>query len=317
MDKQTFNGVLELASKIQDGSIALDDKRLEKAENILAKMFATEDGRMEIASLITEYIEDYYNKFDISPLIFKTKRFKLGEEALFKTHKKGIVAYETAPNAYVPKSQNYETEYTMTFTNLGVRPTALLQDLKTGRLSSLAELIKDGQTAVDEKRMEMVWELLAQTYNATSNKENYFKTNTVNQTSLDAAINRVRKVTGGRPTIIADYDLLTEIEKFDGFKALEPVYNEVRENGLLGMYRGCKLIYLPEIKNPVTQESAVPLDKIMVVGKDIGYAATKGDAIFEQSKDLDDLTWSCRYDKRVGWAITEPRGIAVVHVTDE
>lgn len=308
--------IVELAEKFEKGEISMNDEAYKKASDALAKM-ANAEQYTEIAQLVTQYIEDDYNEFDIIPEIFEVKNFRLGDEPLFKTHKKGIVAYETAPNAYVPKSENYEVEYTMKFTNLGVRPTCLLQDLKTGRVDSLAALIRDAKEARHTKRMAMVWELLAQTYNATSNKENYFKGNTLTKEILDKAINRVRKKTGMRPIIIGDYDLLTAIEKFEGFSALEPVYTEVRNNGLLGMYRGCKLVYLPEILDKVTGESIVPTDKIMVVGKKIGYAGTKGDLITEQEKDIDDMSWSCRIDQRIGQCITKPYGLAVVHLTDQ
>ena len=314
MADKKFN-IVELASKFEKGEISMNDESYKKASDALAKL-AKAEKYTEIAQLVTQYIEDDYNDFDIISEIFEVKNFRLGDEPLFKTHKKGIVAYETAPNAYVPKSENYETEFTMNFTNLGVRPTCLLQDLKTGRVDSLAALIKDAKEARVNKRMAMVWELLAQTYNGTHNTENYFKGNTLTKEVLDKAINRVRKKTGLRPVIIGDYDLLTKIESFDGFSALEPVYTEVRNNGLLGMYRGCKLVYLPEILDKVTGKSAVPTDKIMVVGKKIGYAGTKGDMITEQGKDIDDMSWSCRIDQRVGQVITKPEGIAVVEISD-
>ena len=307
--------IIELAEKFEKGEISMDDAAYKKASEALAKL-ANSDRYTEIAQLVVQYVEDSYNEFDIIPLIFDVKNFKLGDEPLFKTHKKGIVAYETAPNAYVPKSENYETEYTMTFTNLGVRPTCLLQDLKTGRVDSLASLIKDAKEARRVKRIEMVWELLAQTYNETANKDNYFAGNTLTKDQLDAAINYVRKKTGKRPVVVGDYDLLTEIEKFEGFTQLEAVYNELRNEGLLGKYRGCHLQYLPEILNKVTGESSVPTDKIMVVGQKIGFAGTKGDLISEQEKNIDDMTWSCRIDQRVGQAVTKPEGLAVVHVTD-
>lgn len=307
--------IIELAEKFEKGEISCENADYKKASEALAKL-ANSDKYTEIAQLVTQYIEDTYNEFDIIPVLFEVKNFQLGDEPLFKTHKKGIVAYETAPNAYVPKSENYETEFTMSFTNLGVRPTCLLQDLKTGRVDSLAALIKDAKEARHTKRLEMVWELLAQTYNANANKENYFAGNTLTQEQLDSAINYVRKKTGKRPVIIGDYDLLTQIEKFDGFSQLEAVYTEVRNNGLLGMYRGCKLQYLPEILNKVTGESTVPTDKILVAGQKIGFAGTKGDLIYEQQKDINDMTWNCRIDQRVGQAVTKPEGLAVVHVTD-
>ena len=189
MENNKKINIIELAEKFEKGEISMNDESYKKASDALAKM-ANAEQYTEIAQLVTQYIEDTYNEFDVIPVIFETKNFRLGDEPLFKTHKKGIVAYETAPNAYVPKSENYEVEYTMKFTNLGVRPTCLLQDLKTGRVDSLAALIRDAKEARQTKRIAMVWELLAQTYNATQNKENYFKGN--NLTKEIVVSSRVR-----------------------------------------------------------------------------------------------------------------------------
>ena len=317
MGSKFTNGIMELANKLNTGEISENDPLIKKAEKALSNMYRTSDGQIDISEIITQYLEDNFNKNDITQLVFDMKHFKLGQRPLFKTHKKGIVAYKTAPDSLVPMSQNYETEVEMSFYNLGVHPTCLKRDLKTGRVDSFATLIKDAMEAVDIKRIEMVWELLAQVYNATSNKENYFKTNTVNKTSLDGAINRVRKKVGGRPTIMGDYDLMTEIEKFEEFKGLEEVYKEIKNYGLLGTYRACKMVYMPEILNPVTQESIVPTDKIMVVGQKIGYAATLGDAETDHRNNFDDKSWEYRYDKQIGHVVTKPEGLAVVHVIGE
>lgn len=309
--------IVELAQKLDNGEVDENSKLYEIASKAQAALFKTEEGRVELSELVSQYLDDTFNKHDITPLILQMKHFKYGERPLFKTHKKGIVAYKTARNSLVPMSQNYETEFTMEFENLGVHISAPKMDLKTGRLSTFANLIKDSQEAIERIRIADVWKLVTQTYNATSNKDNYFKTNTVNDKALDSAINRVRKKVGGRPVIMADYDLMTEVEKFDKFKGLEEVYKEIKSFGLLGTYRGCKMVYLPEILNPVTEESIVPTDKIMVIGQKIGYAATLGEPVTDQKNNFDDQTWEYRYDKEVGNVVTKPEGLAVVHIVSE
>ena len=77
------------------------------------------------------------------------------------------------------------------------------------------------------------------------------------------------------------------------------------------------MVYMPEILNPVTQESIVPTDKIMVVGQKIGYAATLGDAETDHRNNFDDKSWEYRYDKQIGHVVTKPEGLAVVHVIGE
>lgn len=308
--------MIELGEKLVNGDISPNDKNVAKAEKCLAQMFRTESGREEVADIVKLALEDEYNKFDISPRIFDTKHFKYGDNPLFKTKKKGIKAYWTAPNSYVPMSRNYQTEITMQFESLGVRPEASLSELKTGRLDSLASLIKDGKDAIETALYRKVYEVIAQAYNATSNKDNYLATNALTAESLDKAINRIRKKVGGTPTIIADFDLCTQIEGFNGFKQLEWSSEEINDKGFLGKYRGCPILYLPEIIDPVTQTSIIPTNKMFVVGRKIGYAATYGDTDVMQETNINDKSWDVRVDKETGYVVTKPEGLFCIEITE-
>lgn len=307
--------IVALAEKLQRHEIKDNDPVALEAQGLIKDMMKTEAGRQELAEVVMLALEDSYNSFDISPKLFDTKHFKYGDKPTFKTHKKGIVAYWTAPNSYVPKSRNYETEVGMEFEGLGVRPEALLSDLKTGRLDSFANLIKDGKDAIELSNYYKVYEVLAQAYNATSNTDNYKATNALDKVVLDAAINYIRKKTGSSPTIIGDFDLCTKIEAFAGFSTCEELYKEIRDKGILGRYRGCDIVYLPEILDPVTKLSIVPTDKLMLVGKKIGFAATYGDTDFMQEQNMDDKSWNCRIDKEIGFCVTRPEGLYVIEVT--
>lgn len=310
-----LQGLIALAEKLDNGEISANDAKVVEASKLIAKMGSTQEGRQELAEIVKLALEDTYNSFNIIPLLFETKHFKLGEKPMFKTHKKGIVAYWTAPNAYVPMSRNYETEIFMQFEGLGVRPECYLSDLKTGRVDSFGSLIKDGKEAIELAILKRVYELLAQVYNETGvAKENYTATNSLTKEALDKAINKVRKKVGGAPTIIADYDLCTLIEGFEGFT--EIALEEIRTFGLLGKYRGCNIVYLPEIVDPVTQESIVPTDKLFVVGRKIGYAGDYAEMDMMQDTFMDDKSWQVRIDKECGMCVTRPEGIHVIEVTD-
>jgi hypothetical protein len=309
-----IKGLITLAEKLAKNEISSTDPKMVEASKLIAKMSQTEEGRQELAEIVKIALEDSYNKFNIIPLLFDTKHFNLGDKPMFKTHKKGIKAYWTAPNSYVPKSQNYETEIFMQFEGLGVRPECLISDLKTGRVDSYAALIADGKEAMELAIYHKVYELLAQTYNATGVASQHQVTNALTKSVLDEAINKVRKKVGGAPTIIADYDLCTSIESFDGFSELDSVQEELRNHGLLGKYRGCNIVYLPEILDPTTQESIVPTDKMFIVGRKIGVYGDYADMDFMQEVNINDKSWNCRIDKELGMAITKPEGIFVINI---
>ena len=308
-------GLVTLADKIARNEISTSDPKMVEASKLIANMANTESGRDELVEIVKIALEDSYNKFDIIPLLFEMKTFKLGDKPMFKTHKKGIVAYWTAPNAYVPKSQNYDTEIFMQFEALGVRPECLLSDLKTGRVDSFGALISDAREAMEIAIYKKIYELLAQTYNATGSGKNNQSTvtNKLTKATVDEAINTVRKKTGGAPTIIGDYDLCTEIESFDGFSYI--ALEEIRTHGLLGKYRGCNIVYLPEILDPVTQKSIVPTDKLFVVGRKIGVYGDYNTMDSMQETNINDKSWNCRLDKEMGACITKPEGIYVITVT--
>lgn len=312
---ENTKGLLMLAEKLAKNEVSSTDPKMVEASKLIAEMAKTEEGRTELAEIVKIALEDAYNKFDIIPLLFETRHFALGDKPMFKTHKKGIKAYWTAPNSYVPKSQNYETEIFMQFEGLGVRPECLLSDLKTGRVDSLASLVADGREALEMAIYHKVYELLAQVYNETGSAKNQqTTTNALTKDALDAAINQVRKKVGGAPTIIADYDICTQIEGFEGFT--EIAMEEIRNHGLLGKYRGCNIVYLPEIVDPVTQKSIVPTDKLFVVGRKIGYWGDYHDMDFMQETSINDKSWNCRIDKECGACIVKPEGLHVITLTD-
>ena len=312
---EKVNGLVMLAEKLAKNEISSNDPKMVEASKLIAKMATTEKGRDELAEIVKVALEDSYNKFDIIPLLFDTKHFNLGDKPMFKTHKKGIRAYWTAPNSYVPKSQNYETEIFMQFESLGVRPECLLSDLKTGRVDSFGALISDARDAMETAIYQKIYELLAQTYNATGSASGSQASvsNTLTKTVLDDAINKVRKKVGGAPTIIGDYDLCSQIEGFDGFSYI--ALEEIRNTGILGKYKGCNIVYLPEILDPVTQKSIVPTNKLFIVGRKIGVYGDYNDMDMMQEININDKSWNCRLDKEMGACITKPEGIFCITIT--
>lgn len=309
-------GILCLAEKLAKNEIASSDVRVKEAKELIQELMKTEEGRNELAEVITIALEEEYNKFDITPMLFETRHFEYGDKPTFKTHKKGIVAYWTAPNSYVPKSRNYSTEIAMEFEGLGVRPEALLSELKVGRLDSLAALVADGREAIELELYRKIYEVIAQAYNATSNSDNFVSTNALSNVVLDTAIAKIRKKIGGSPVIIGDYDLCAQIEGLEGYKDNDDVQNEIRKHGYLGNYRGCAIVYLPEIPNRATGKSIVPTDKLFVVGRKIGVSATYGDTDFMQETNIDDKSWNCRIDKEIGYCVTKPEGLYVIEITE-
>jgi hypothetical protein len=304
---------MELAEKLSTGEISVTDKRIEKAEQLLAEMASTEDGRQEIAETVAIYLDKHWAKFDITPYICEYRNFKLGDKPEFRLKKKGIKAYWIAPNSSTPKSRNYRETLTMEFEHISVRPECLLDEIKSGRIQGFAELLKDAKEAVQNAIVGKVFTLLGQFYNAETNSD-FFKvdTTTLAQASLNTAIDTIFYKTGKRPVIIGDMMLTNQIMGFEGFT--EEANEEIRKTGKIGVYRGATILGLPEVKDEATQAVLVPKDRLYVVSSKIGYAGTYGDTKSGQESSIEDWSWNARLDRSFGMTVTDPKGMYVIEI---
>lgn len=304
---------MELAQLYVKGEIASTDKRLVAAEALLAKMASTEDGRAEIAEVIAVFIDQNFNKFDIAPYIFEYKNFKLGDKPEFRLKKKGIKAYWIAPNSSTPKSRNYQETLSMEFDSLSVRPECLIDELKTGRIGTLSDLLKDATEAVQNAIVGKVFTILGQVYNE-ANLPDQFTADTTNlsQTSVNNAIDAVVYKTGAKATLIGDMMLINQIRDFAGYTPA--TLDEIMKTGRIGVYRGANIIAVSEVQDPSTGKILVPKNRLYVVSQKLGYAATYGESKSGQESSIEDWSWNARIDKEWGATVTEPKGMYVIEV---
>lgn len=304
---------MELAEMLARGEVSEKDSRVQEAEKFLKELASTEDGRQEIAETIALYIDTNFNKFDIAPYLTENKAFRLGDKPEFRLKKKGIKAYWIAPNSSTPKSRNYQEVLSMEFDSLSVRPEVLIDELKAGRIGSLADLVRDSETAMRNAIASKVFTILGQVYNETKNAE-YFAQDTTSlaKATLDTAIDKIFYKTGKKPVIIGDMMLTNQIMGFEGFT--EEAKEEIRKTGKIGVYRGATILALPEVLDEATGQPIVPQNRLYIVSSKIGYSATYGDSKSGQESSLEDWTWNARIDKEWGMTVTEPQGLYVVEV---
>lgn len=312
MPKKDIN-IMEIAEQYSKGEISPADDRVKEAEEFLAEMASTEDGREEIAEVIGIYLDKNWAKFDIAPYLCRYRNFNLGDKPEFRLKKKGIKAYWIAPNSYTPKSRNYQETLTMEFETISARPECFIDEIKAGRIQGFAELIRDTKEAVKDGIAGKVFTLLGQFYNETQNSEMFtVDTSSLTEASLKKAIDTVFYKTGVRPTIIGDMMFTNVIMDFNGFT--EEAKEEIRKTGKLGSYRGATILGLPEVKDEATGKLLVPKNRLYIVSSKIGYAGTYGGTKTGQETDINDWSWNARLDKSWGMTVTDPEGLYVIEV---
>lgn len=311
----SVKNIIEMAEDLNSGVLSFEDKEVQTASNALKDVFSTENGRQELAELVRVNLDEVYNKFDIGQFLFHKKHFELGEEPIIRTHKRGVKAYWTALDGYIPMSTNYDTELPMNFETIGVHPYCSKRDLEIGKISSFGTLVKDGKEAVEDGLTEKAFKVVAQTYNSTSNADNYIATSDLDASVLGKAITKLRK-TGKTPTIFTSYDLADAIENLVGFEQCDEKYKELAEKGVIGRYKGCNVVYIPDVKDPATNKNIMPTNIVLVVGDKIGYEGTRGKSDTEQQVQFGTKMWECLYGKQVGYTITNPEYMVLIEVTE-
>jgi hypothetical protein len=305
---------MEIAEKFSKGELSVNDESIKKAQEFLAELASTEDGRNEIAETIAMYIDENFNKFDIAPYLCNYRNFALGDKPEFRLKKKGIKAYWIAPNSSTPKSRNYMETLSMEFDSLSVRPEAMIDELKAGRIQGFAELVADAKQAMVDAISSKVFTLLDQVYNETGAGKDNFKQDSTNlaQASLNTALDQIFYKTGVRPVIIGDMLLTNQIRDFSGYS--EDIKTQITKTGVLSSYRGSVILPLPECKDPVSGKLLVPKNKLYIVSSKVGYAGTYGEAKAGQETSIEDWSWNARIDKEWGMTVTEPKGLYMIEV---
>ncbi|MBU5669652.1 hypothetical protein KQI68_07335 [Peptoniphilus sp. MSJ-1] len=304
---------LEIAEAYKNRQIDSNDKDIKNIEEYLMELASTEDGRNEIAEIIGVYLQDSMNTIDIAPMITDSKHFNLGDRPEFRLKKKGIKAYWIAPNSTTPKTRNYQETLSMDFETLSVRPECLLDELKAGRVSSLAELLADGQEALRNAIVAKIFTILGQVYNETNNAE-YLTvcTTKLEKSAIEEAIDKVTYRTGKKAVILGDKLLTNQIMGFEGYT--NEANEEIRKNGTLGYFRGARIVGVNDVYDEALGKSLVPKNRLFIVSDKIGYSATHGDVKTGQENSIEDWSWNARIDMEWGIAITNPKGIQVIEV---
>lgn len=185
-----------------------------------------------------------------------------------------------------------------------------------GNMEDEHELMEQVRIDIRNKGAKYVLDTV---YNAIKNATGvkYFSENAgLTKTNLDSVITGVRR--WGKPTIVGDYALVSQINGFAGFNGTTPVVtnvsekvmNEIQATGLLGMYNGA---IVSEMPNPydVTTLNAAGTDFETMLDRGVGYVIpagvqspiftiTRGGLTSCQGLDVTTGTEISRFDLEVG-----------------
>ena len=131
-----------------------------------------------------------------------------------------------------------------------------------GNMQDENELMEQVRIDIRNKAAKYVFDTV---YNAIKNATGvkYFAEDAgLTKTNLDKVITNVRR--WGKPTIVGDYALVSQINAFAGYQGTTPavngisekVMNEIQSTGLLGMYNGAVIAEMPNAYDLATLNEA-------------------------------------------------------------
>lgn len=206
------------------------------------------------------------------------------------------------------------------------------REVASGNLTNIAEGIEQVKVDIHNKAMHFV---IATLYNeiksATGIK--YFSENKgITKQGLDDTLRKVRR--NGRPAIVGDYSVVSQISGFAGYADKAPnahsdaALEEIRKTGLLGVYSGATVMEIPNQYNRQelngagdNYETILPEGLLFVIpqGNNGMYPLQiiqRGDLMSATGFDVVTATEISRFDYEIGAELVYPDAIGLISDTD-
>lgn len=240
------------------------------------------------------------------------------QQALGQDVKFPIIRKKRVPVATTAISGGYAVDY---------RKAAI------GDMSDENELMDQVKIQIRNKAAAYVVNTVYQAIKNANGVKYFFEGSGLTKTGVDDVINKVRRF--GKPTITADYAVLSQFNGFAGYQGLIPSVNgiseavmkEIHDTGLMGVYNGSILSELPNPYDLTTLNSTkddfvttLPAGVGYVIpsgGKSPVFTVTRGGLTSFSGNDVTTGQIITRYDLEVGAIVVPGREYEIGMIHDK
>lgn len=287
----------------------LDGAALELS-NKIAQMAKTPQGMNELAQLITENLEAEMQGYDLRPLLFDVKTRQENEVVEYRRKGK-FRAYQITRGGYVPKSQIFQNVVTAEPAEFAVRPACHLDQLESGRISSVNELIDGAQQALLTEYATYFYSILEEAVGNDTNANNYAEvTGEVDKATLDKMIHWAAGL-GGGVSVVGTHQSLAPVLDFQGHT--DAMRDEIQRTGDLGLYRGAQLVKLEQFLD-ADDLPVIKQDTIFVVTRKVGHVDDFGAMRSREVIDADHDEFSIIMRKKWGLTVLYPEKVGMIKI---
>jgi hypothetical protein len=274
---------------------------MERANEEARKSWKDPQYRADFAADLTESILEGFEYTTLVDQWIETERTDFNGR-VFVRETRGLKAFWMARGGYIEASELTSEVSEMPRDMIGVHVSDMEDKFLTNFAESAQNLRDWSIIRMDAEVNRRVREVLAE---AVPNTSPYYATAAgISKTTLDAAIRRVRDesktgevVVVGRPTVT------DQIMDFNGFS--NETQEEIRQKGMLGVYRGARILSL---KNYKDEEGAAffPANELWVMARDAGKFCFYGGLQSKEFSELDNWYWHYLARRDAGVLIHHP-----------
>lgn len=302
----------------------MDEKQLKEAIASLVK----KGDRDALAQLFVEYIDPQHITTDFVGLLLNSRALNEGD-VLVKKLRKGIDVRTLVPGSIHLKSEITVTERAnFMLDGLDVGVTFNEWEMESGELGSVESIRAEMLAKLRDVFQTKVFTALSTIWSAVNTPNNFVSVGgPITDTVLKAAIDYINQTTGGVKAVVGARVALTPITEFGAFwksdfSAVSPTVawvdsqlEEVMKTGWLGSFYGAPIVAIQQLyDNPEDYNALIPVDKVLVIGENVGEFITYGPPKYKEYVDPKPTPpqWFLEFYQRFGLMIWKADGIYVI-----
>jgi hypothetical protein len=295
-------------------------------QDAVASIIKDSGKRDALAQMIIEYANPGHIGTDFIGMFLNTRALQPGDQ-LVKKMRKGIKVRTLVPGAIHLKDEITVSErmnYILDGAVVSVGANAW--ELDSGELGSVSSIRSEMLAKLRDFYFGKVFTALSTLWNAGNNATNFIDASGtgLTDTVLKNAIDYMNQTTGGVRAVIGGRAALTPATTFgasysDGAQDLIVADNirEIMATGWLGRYYGAPLMAVEQVYDNLDDYNPmIPVDKVIVIGQNVGEFITYGDIKYQEWTDPRPIPpyWTLSLYQQFGMIIDKAEGIYVIKV---
>lgn len=274
---------------------------MEKANEEARANWDDPQWRRDFAAALTESILLGFDYETLVDRVIDTERTDFNGR-VFVRETTGLKAFYMARGGYIEASELTSTVTEVPRDMLGIHVWEF-EDKFLNNFAESAQTLRDlAVQRMDAEVNRRVHTVLAEA--VPSGSDYYESAAGLSKVTLDQAIREVRDETrGGEVTIFGRSTVIDQIMDFDGFG--NETQEEIRQKGVLGVYRGAPLVSWKNYKDE-EGNAYIPANELWVVAKDFGKFAFYGGLKSKEYMELDNWYWHYLARRDTGVMVHHP-----------